>query len=53
MPAHVSFLLAGDGAATRHTLLDDFLRVARKLEELGFTYYEGKVLVTNSLVNGR
>ena len=28
-----------------NTLLDDFILVGRKLEELGFTYYEGKVTV--------
>jgi hypothetical protein len=37
--------LARDESAIWHTLLVDFLLVAEKLNELGFTYCNGKVVV--------
>ena len=38
--------LAGDESATRHTLFLEYILVAQKLEQLGFTYYKGKVTVS-------
>jgi hypothetical protein len=38
-------LMAGYASAVRHTILIDYLRVAQKLEQLGFTFYNGKVTV--------
>ena len=40
--------MAGYESATRHTMLKDFLLVALKLEELGFTYHNSKVVVIDS-----
>jgi hypothetical protein len=40
--------MAGDGSATRHTIFLDYILVAQKLSILGFTYYKGKVTLTNS-----
>jgi hypothetical protein len=37
--------LAGDEPRGGNTLLTDFLIVARKLEELGFVYAQGKVII--------
>jgi hypothetical protein len=37
--------MAGDESAIWHTLLRDFLIVANKLEELGFVYYRGNVVI--------
>jgi len=37
--------MAGDEAATRHTIFLDYILVAQKLEQLGFTYYNGNVII--------
>ena len=42
-------LLAGHEPAARHTILKDFLLVAQKLEQLGFTYYDGKITIIDWL----
>jgi hypothetical protein len=39
--------MAGDVSHRGNILLKDFLTVASKLEELGFTYYNGKVIVVD------
>jgi hypothetical protein len=38
-------VVAGDGSAIWHTLFNDFVRVAQKLEKLGFKYCNGKVAI--------
>jgi hypothetical protein len=45
--------LAGDESAIWHTLLKDFLIVARKLEKLGFIYSAGSVIVNDQYVDRR
>ncbi len=42
------FKLAGDEPAVWHTLFEDFIIVAHKLELLGFTYFKGKVIIVAS-----
>lgn len=38
-------IMAGDESRGGNTLLSDFILFAQKLEELGFTYYKGKVTI--------
>ncbi len=38
-------VLAGDESRVGNPLFSDFLLVRRKLEELGFTYYNGSVTI--------
>jgi hypothetical protein len=35
--------MAGDESLNWHPFLSDFILVGSKLEQLGFTYYKGKV----------
>ena len=44
---HLKKLLAGYMSRVRHTILLDFILVAQRLEQLGFTYHKGKILVRN------
>ena len=37
--------LAGDESLNWHPFLSDVIKIGRKLEELGFTYHNGSVLV--------
>lgn len=37
--------MAGGESFSWHPLLSDFVLLGRKLERLGFTYYEGQVTV--------
>jgi hypothetical protein len=37
--------VAGYTSRVWHTLLLDLIHVAEQLEELGFTYYKGKVII--------
>jgi hypothetical protein len=37
--------MAGYESATRNTIFLDYILVAQKLEQLGFTYYKGTVAV--------
>jgi hypothetical protein len=41
--------LAGYESAVRHTILKDFLLVAQRLEQFGFTYYKGDVTVVTPI----
>jgi len=36
-------VMAGTKSRVWHPLLEDFILVGQKLEQLGFTYYNGKV----------
>ena len=38
--------MAGDGSDGGNTLLADFILFAQKLEQLGFTYSQGRVAVS-------
>ena len=44
--------MAGYESATRHTIFLDYILVAQKLEQLGFTYYNGNVIIVE-LVEGQ
>ncbi len=39
------FELAGDEPTIWHTILEDFVLVAQKLEKLGFIYCNGEVII--------
>ena len=41
--------LAGDESLNWHPLIADFILVGRKLEELGFIYSRGKVIVIEGM----
>jgi hypothetical protein len=41
--------MAGYESATRHTIFLDYILIAQKLEQLGFTYYKGKVTIAEPI----
>jgi hypothetical protein len=41
--------LAGYTSGVWHTILLDFIHVAEQLEQLGFTYYKGKVVIVEPI----
>ncbi|HUD06813.1 MAG TPA: hypothetical protein VMR34_02905 [Candidatus Saccharimonadales bacterium] len=41
--------MAGYTSAIWHHILTDFILVAQRLEELGFTYHKGKVIIIEPL----
>ena len=41
--------MAGDESSVGNPLLTDFVLAGRKLEQLGFTYYKGAVLLIDTL----
>ena len=43
--AHLLSKLAGDESRVGNPFFSDFLLVGRRLEELGFTYYNGTVTI--------
>ena len=42
-------LMAGDGSLSWHPLIADFILVGQKLEEFGFIYSGGKVIVLENM----
>lgn len=45
------FVMAGDGSSVWLPIARDYFVVARKLEELGFIFSKGQVIVTGVLNN--
>ena len=50
---YLSKLLAGTTVHGGNTLFADFIMIAQKLEKLGFTYYKGRVILTDFIEGWR